>query len=416
MRVMFAVSSWPGHYYPMVPLGWALQAAGHEVRVACAASQTEAVTQAGLVPVPVLDGMDMVFLTRLRYLWDAQAGRWPYPWRPLHPVTGAEVSDLREFDFDRYVTENTAQTFGALVRSFDGAVGFARAWRPDLVIHDPLSTEGALAAAATKVPAVTHLWGPAGTHEPASHGLQIVPDYPAGTFARWKVGALGADAISRVIDPCPPQLTPPAAATRLPVRFVPYNGPGTAPDWVAAAGWVDAPGRPPRVGIIWGTSTTAMSGPRSFLLPTVVKAVAALGVEAVVTATAADLAALGPLPPGVRGAERCPLDQLLPGCDAIVHHGGAGCVMTAIDAGVPQLALTFAIEQRLNGERVAATGAGAHLDGHLADAGSIGAAVADLLGKPSYRRAAGQLRDASRARPAPAHLVPVLAGIAAGGA
>ena len=52
------------------------------------------------------------------------------------------------------------------------------------------------------------LWGPAGTHEPDSAGLKIVPEYPAGTFARWKVGALGADAIKYVIDPCPGQLAP----------------------------------------------------------------------------------------------------------------------------------------------------------------------------------------------------------------
>lgn len=408
MRVMFAVSSWPGHYYPMVPLGWALQAAGHEVRVVCTPDQTDAVTRAGLTPVPVLDGMDMVFLTRLRYLWDAQAGNWPYPWKPLHPLTGEEVGDLREFDFDRYVAENTPTTFGAMVRSFDAAVRFARAWQPDIVVHDPLSVEGALAAAAIGVPAVTHLWGPVGTHEPDALGLAIVPDYPAGTFARWKVRSLGRDVITHVIDPCPEPLAPPTDGRRIPARFLPYNGSGVAPAWVTDP--VDRP----RVCVVWGTSTTVMSGSRSFLLPSIVEAVSALDVDVVVTATADDLAALGTLPPGVRGVERCPLHVLLPTCDAIVHHGGAGCVMTALDAGVPQLALTFAIEQRLNGERIAAAGAGAHIPGHLADVGSIRAAVSDLLDKPAYRQMAVDLRDASHHRPAPADLVSVLVDLAAG--
>jgi hypothetical protein len=406
---MFAVSSWAGHYYPMVPLGWALQAAGHEVRVVCAPSQTDAITRTGLTPVPVLDGMDMVFLTRLRYLWDAQAGNWPYPWRPLHPLTGEEVADLREFDFDKYMSENTASTFGAMIRSFDAAVRFAKTWQPDLVIHDPLAVEGALAAAAVKVPAVTHLWGTAGTHEAPSVGLQIVPDYPAGTFAKWKVGTLGPNAITHVIDVCPDELAPPTAATRLPARYVPYNGAGIAP------AWVDEPSEKPRVCVVWGTSTTAMSGPKSFLLPTIVEAVAGLDVEVVVTATAEDLASLGPLPDGVRGAERCPLHVLLPTCAAVVHHGGAGCAMTALDAGVPQLALSFAIEQALNGERIANTGAGAHLPGHLATVDSIRAAVTDLLDKPSYAAAAADLRESAHARPAPAKLVAALVELATTG-
>ncbi|ASW54616.1 nucleotide disphospho-sugar-binding domain-containing protein [Plantactinospora sp. KBS50] len=409
MRVMFAVSGWPGHYYPMVPLGWALQAAGHEVRVACAPSQTAALMATGLTPVPVLDGMDMVFLSRLRYLWDAQAGNWPYPWRPLHPLTGQEVEDLREFDFDRYVSEHTGQTFGALVRSFDAAVRLARSFRPDLVVHDPLATEGALAAAATGVPAAVHLWGPAGTHEAPEHGLSLVPEYPPGTFAKWKVRELGAKTVRHVIDPCPTELAPPTEAHRLPVRFVPYNGPGGAPDWVLD------PAEKPRVCVVWGTSTTRMSGPRSFLLPAVIEAVAGLDVEVVVTATAEDLAAAGPVPDGVRVLERCPLHLVLPGCAAVVHHGGAGCTMTAVQTGTPQLALTFAIEQALNGERVAATGAGAHLPGHLADVPAIRAAVAALVEKPGPAEAAARLRADLAGRPTPAELVDTLVDLAAGG-
>ena len=188
-----------------------------------------------------------------------------------------------------------------------------------------------------------------------------------------------------------------------------YNGPGTAPDWVLH------PSDRPRVCVVWGTSTTRMSGPRSFLLPTIIEAVAGLDVEVVVTATAEDLAAAGPLPAGVRGVERCPLHLLLPSCDAVVHHGGAGCLMTALHTGTPQLALSFAIEQQLNGERVATTGAGAHLGGHLATVDSIRAAVSGFIDKPSYRTAAQRLRDSLATRPSPAQLVDVLADLAAKG-
>ncbi|GAA3343160.1 hypothetical protein GCM10020358_40800 [Amorphoplanes nipponensis] len=233
-----------------------------------------------------------------------------------------------------------------------------------------------------------------------------MPEYPAGTFARWKVGSLGPDAVTHVVDVCPPALAPPTTATRLPVRFVPYNGPGAGPPGD------DRPAGRPRVCVVWGTSTTAMSGPRSFALPDIVTALAGLDVEVVVTATAEDLDRLGPLPRGVRGVERCPLRLVLPGCSAVVHHGGAGCTMTAVDAGVPQLGVSFAIEQALNAERVAAAGAGAHLPGHLAGVDTVRAAVTDLLDKPAYAAAARALREDARARPTPADLVSTLAGLA----
>jgi hypothetical protein len=407
MRILFAVSSWPAHWYPMVPLGWALQSAGHEVRVLCAPSQEQAAKVAGLTPVPALHGMDMVFLSRLRYQWDAQAGNWPYPWLPLHPVTGEEMSSLDEFDFGRYVTENTADTFGALVRSFDATAKFTKAWRPELVIHDPVCTEGQLAAAIAKVPAVVHLWGPAGTHEPRENNLSLVPEYPPGTFAKWKVGDLSNKRVTHVIDPNPAELAPPIGfSERIPVRYVPYNGPGEAPTWLST------PPEKPRVCLVWGTSTTAMSGPRSFALPRMVEAVADLDAEVVLTATGADLERLGPLPDSVRVLERFPLRLLLPTCSAVVHHGGAGCLMTAMATGVPQVALTYAIEQQLNGERLAGAGAGAQLRGDLADPAAIRAAVTDLLDKPSYAQAAKRLADGIAARPSPHDLTERLVHLA----
>ena len=130
------------------------------------------------------------------------------------------------------------------------------------------------------------------------------------------------------------------------------------------------------------------------------------------TAPADDLARLGTVPPGVRALERYPLHALLPTCAAVVHHGGAGCVMTALDAGVPQLALTFAVEQECNGERVAGAGAGLQMRGHLAEPAAVRAAVTDLLAKPSFARSAAALRDDLRGRPTPASLVDQLAALA----
>ncbi|MEU0562285.1 nucleotide disphospho-sugar-binding domain-containing protein [Dactylosporangium sp. NPDC006015] len=405
MRVLFSVSSWPTHYSSMVPLGWALQAAGHELRVLCAPSQTAAVAGAGLPPVPLLGGMEVAVHNRLSYVREALAGQWPYPWTPLHPVTGAQMSTLDGFDAAAYARTDGARFAEASAAGHDAAVAFAREWRPDLVVHDPVSTEGLLAALAAGVPAILALWGPVGTHE--APPVRILPDDLGDSFARHGFGPFGPDLIRHVLDPCPDEVAPPVGGERLPVRYVPYNGPGVPPPRQPRGGRK-------RVCVTWSTALSTMTGPRSYALPAIVEALAGLGVEAVLTATREDAEALGPVPPGVRLLERCPLYALLPDCDAVVHHGGAGSAMTAMVTGTPQLAITFASEQACLAGRMAAAGAGLHLPGHTATAETIAATVAALLDNSAHQRAATALRRAAVSRPTPVELLPRLEKLAAG--
>jgi len=405
VRVLFTVSAWPGHWYPMVPLGWAVQSAGHEARVLCAPSQSAAVSAAGLVPVPVLDGLDMVLQSRLSHYRLAQSGRWPYPWLPPHPVTGEELRDLAEFDFPAYRKAHREAALAATARSFDAAVDVAASWRPDVVVHDRLSLEGLLVSRVLGVPAALHLWGPVGTAEEG--GLRLMPGDPTGSFPRYGVGELSADLVGHVIDPCPDALRPPiGAADRLPVRHVPYHGGAPAAPLASPA-----PGRP-RVCVVWGTSLTRMVGPRSFAVPTVLSALSTVDVDVLVLVSRQDADRLA-VPDGVIVRAEYPLWQALQGCAAVVHHGGAGCTMTALAAGVPQLAVTYAEEQAANGERVAAAGAGRHVPGAVADVATIRDAGAAVLDGPGYGEAAARLRAQLESRPTPAELVERLAGLRA---
>ncbi|MFJ5233534.1 nucleotide disphospho-sugar-binding domain-containing protein [Kitasatospora sp. NPDC088391] len=408
MRVLFTVSDWPGHWSAMVPLGWALQAAGHEVRVVCAPSQEEPLARAGLTAVPVLDGWDMAFQGRLQNYLNAGKDLWPYPEPPLHPVTGEPLADLADFDLGGWFKENVPVLSERARRSTDAAVGFARWWRPDVQVHDLVSIEGLLLGRVLGIPSAVHLWGPAGTdeHEP---GLTLVPVDMSRSFERYAVGEPGFDRLTHVIDPNPAALAPALlGAERLPVRFVPYNGPGAVPGWLA-----ELPERP-RVCVVWGTSVSEMFGEVSFTVPKVVEALSDLGVEVVLTLTGADRDRMeGELPDGVRLLERVPLHLLLPHCDLVVHHGGAGCVMTALAAGVPQLALTNGVEQRLNADRIAAAGAGLGLSNAAVEVAQIRAAAERLLRDPAHRAAAERLRAENEARPAPADLVRTLEQLAA---
>ncbi|WP_399930753.1 nucleotide disphospho-sugar-binding domain-containing protein [Streptomyces kanamyceticus] len=408
MRVLFTVSDWPGHYYPLVPLGWALQAAGHEVRVVCASSQTGTLRRTGLTPVPLVEpGLEMAVQGRLRNFWDAQQGRWPHPEPPPHPLTGEPLARLDDFDFAAFRAADRPRIARATSDNFDAVVGFARAWRPDLVVHDRMSIEGLLAARVLGVPAVLHLWGPHGTAEPEPE-LRVIPGDPTGSFPRHGVPPMGPELIEYVIDPCPPSLEPPTDARRLRMRHIAYNGPGPDP------GIGPPPAGRPRVCVVWGHSVTRMYGPCSRLLPELAASFTDLGAEIMLLAGPADLAALGEPPPGTRVMENVPLRTVLPGSAAVVHYGGSGCTMTAVAAGVPQLGIPFSAEQALNAGRVAKAGAGLVVPASSPDRSARGrAALRRLLAEPSFRQTAARLGEELLATPAPADLVPVLEELAA---
>lgn len=400
MRVLFTVSAWPGHYYPLVPLGWGLQAAGHEVRVACAPSQERTLRQAGLTPAPVLAEIDMAFLARLQNVRKAASGDWPYPGLPPHPVTGQPMESLDEFSFEREIVPRYVKP---LKESYAAAVDLAGRWRPDLVVHELLSMEGLLAARVVDVPSVLHLWGPVGTAEDPTLGL--VPQDFTGSFREYGVGDLGPELIERAVDPCPAALRPalPDVTERLPMRYVPYNGPGTMPQWL-----LDEPERP-RVCVVWGNSPRRMVGASAFALPQIVRALAGLDVEVVLAAGPADAAELGELPSQVRLLENFPLQQLLPGCSAVIHHGGAGAVMTALAAGVPQLVVPHAMDQFTNAERVAACGAGLGIRGYEITVDGVRDAVLRLLREESFAACARRLRQENDRLPSPLDMAGSLA-------
>jgi len=395
MRVLYAVSAWPTQYMSMVPLAWAFQAAAHEVRVLCAASQVAPTTRAGLTPVPVLDGASIELHNRLHYVREVREGRWPYPWAPLHPVTGVPMCTLDDFNVAAYQRDLEPALAARAAAGVDAAVRYARHYDPGLIVHDAGSLEGPLLGRLLGVPSVAYAWGPVGADLDNRYG--VAPRDISHSYERYGLEPPAPGDFPMLVEPCPPEVTGRADIGSQPVRYVPYNGTAAVPEWLAA------PRRRPRVAVSWSTALTRISGPESYRLPSIMRALAALGVEVVVTATPEDVAALGTVPDRLRVLEQFPLSLLLPSCDAVVHHGGAGSTMTAAVAGVPQLAVTFASEQAFNAERIAACGAGRHLPGHLCDEDRIGAMVTELLG-PDLGSAAEALRDRLTDRPAPAEL------------
>ncbi len=406
MKVLFVVSAWAGHYSCMVPLGWALQAAGHDVRVAVAPPAADAVSRSGLTVVPVLDTLDLNVITRMMYYQEATDGTRTLPGLPLHPLTGEPVSDLSEFDFATDGLKYFEGCEAAVRRSYDGCVEFARSWRPDLVVYDLMSAEGALAATLIGVPSVYFPPGLFGTTE-TEPGVNLGDGDPSGSWPRYGQEPWHGSQIEYVIDPSPAGALPPAGdALRIPIRYIPYNGAAVVPDWLRR------PAAGTRACILWGNSATGGFGPDLPVLPYAIEAAACSAEEVVLSANEKQVDALGPLPPNVRVLRNFPLHLLLAVSDLFIHHGSTNTAMNAAATGVPQVSLALNDEQKTVSGRMASTGVSRVVPGLSASAEEVRDAVKTVLGDPSYRRAAEKVREGIAAQTAPATVVPMLEHLA----
>lgn len=148
----------------------------------------------------------------------------------------------------------------------------------------------------------------------------------------------------------------------------------------------------PRDRVLLSFSTTVMTG-QPALVQRVCDAVAATGMNAVLT--------LGPAldRDRLRVADNIELlsfadhDELLPGCSAVVTHGGLGTTLRALAHGVPLLLLPLGRDQALNAERATRLGVGIQLSAD-ATAAEIRAELIPLLADP--RVAAAAVRMAER--------------------
>ena len=286
----------------------------------------------------------------------------------------------------------------------DDLVSCARSWRPDLVVFESASFAGPLVARLVGVPAVRQLW----TADFTATLDRMERKLLGPLFARFgldEIGVLGDFAL----DSCPVWLQVTDDRPRQPIRYIPYNGPAMLPDWLR----VPPPRR--RVCVTWETSLTGISGAdRMAHVPRVVRGLAGFDVEVVVLESRREL--FTPMPANVRLVDPVPLQLLLPSCDAIIHQGGGGTLMTALVCGLPQLIVPSNPDQAFNARQLAATGAGRYLPGgeDVTEA-EVAEHAAVILSALAYRDAARELRAEALARPAPADVVPILEQLARAG-
>ncbi|MGY1604461.1 nucleotide disphospho-sugar-binding domain-containing protein [Geodermatophilus sp. SYSU D00815] len=368
MRVLVVASPLPGHVLPLVPLAAALRDAGHEVVLATAADGLGA-APAGLAAEDVAPGLRIgpLFLRALS----------------RHPRL------MREEMAGRAGTRAVRILFGAVgERMADGVAELARRFGPDLVVHEPLAPAGAEAAARQRVPAVL-----------VEGNLFDAEELFAAVLADYvpRRGAAAFPTPAEVLVTAPASLVGPRRGR--PMRFVAATPERPFPEEFTR------PGARPRVLV----SRSTVADPRRDRLMMAVAAAAA-GTDLDVVLVRPDRwVARKELAPNVRTTDWLPFPAVLPAAAGIVHHGGAGTLLTALAAGVPQLVVRGAGDRRVNADLVAARGAGLAADLPDLSPALLERLVADAALTAAAREVAAEIA----AMPPPAELVPVLETAAA---
>ncbi|MEV0275037.1 nucleotide disphospho-sugar-binding domain-containing protein [Streptomyces sp. NPDC050610] len=377
MRILVIAGCSEGFVMPLVPLSWALRAAGHDVLVAASENMGPTVTDAGLPFAPVCSGVEMPEV--LSFDRDGDRTTMPREEEPL----------LRHI----------GRGYGRLVlRMMDEALALADRWRPDLVLTETYSLTGPMVAAARGVPWI-------------EQSIRLAaPD----TITRAAVGELAPElcALGRTefpdpmlsLDVCPPSMRPRSKPGATRMRYVPYNG-----RIEQVPSWVFEERKRPRLCLTFGTRVPL---PNENTIPGGLTLLQALGRELpklgyeVVVAVSDELArTLDPLPEGVLAAGRFPLSAILPACDVAVHHGGHGTTLTCLAEGVAQVSVPVIAEVWDSARLLHAAGAGVQVPWTEASVETVTAACAAIRDDRSYIDTARRLRDEVAALPSPADIV-----------
>ncbi|AJT62649.2 nucleotide disphospho-sugar-binding domain-containing protein [Streptomyces chattanoogensis] len=385
MRILFVAAPGVGHLLPAVPTAWAAQSAGHEVRVAATGPSLDMATRLGLAAVEVSDGTATHAYRRLaeRSMAARPAAHdlstaWQRFTRPPRPEGG---QDGAGGDQDAGMSE----TLEVGRRMTDGILRAIRDWAPDLLVFTSYIGGGQSAADQAGVASV-HI----GLGMPYPDLSALLPDSPAPPVL--------------TADVCPPSLRPPGAKPGVPLRFVPCNGGGVVPDWLLVRP------RRPRICVTWGSVLPELGMDET--LATVLEALAGFDAEVVLAIGSATPPAGRPLPPGVRPVGWVPLTALLPGCAAVVHHGGSGSTFTALALGIPQVVMPHAADQPVNAQAVLRRGVGTALEKTRPGRAELREAVERALGDAEIRQACAEVREEIAAMPGPDAFVRRLAAAA----
>lgn len=371
MRVLVVVAPFAGHAYPVVPLAWELRTAGHDVLVATAGPAVRA-ADAGLPVADVARHFD--------------------PRRTRRRVALRNPALARAARTGRGGTRALVTLLGEINDELaDSTVALADQWGPELVVYGALAPVGALVAARHDVPGVLFdhtMWDGRELSFATTGHLE---------YACGRHGVTAPATPTETVRLAPPSVAGDRSGFRM--RYVPYDG-----GWVTPA-WLVRP-HPTRIAMVHSSPDDT----GGVLERAVLRAAPSRDADAELVLLRPDLGPRTTLPAGVRTLEWTGLDALLPGCAAIVHHGGTETLLAALAHGVPQLVVPDSAETRHNARLLRRRGAGFVARSRDLSAGLL----RRLVSHEAVTTAAAEVRVEMAAGRSPAEVADMLGDLPAG--
>jgi UDP:flavonoid glycosyltransferase YjiC (YdhE family) len=384
MRVLMTITPGTGHTYPMVPLAWALQMAGHQVLVASSGPGL-AMGEAGVRTVDVAPGLSL--------------GQMQGKLAQHHPELAARLAhDALDSNYLDTIGAAVAAALRLQPEMVEAMIRTAEEWRPDVIVHSPLLTPGLVAAAKLGIPAVQHEFGfvrPSG---------RIMREVHADLFEKHGVEL---PEVQATIDITPPSIAAPEPGSWM-MGFVPYNGSGPLPgpifDFLTNAPDV------PRIAVTLGSGPAPEEA--ALIFERVLEMAPKTDAEFVMVVPTMDLEPFGPLPDNVRSFGWAPYTALMAHCSVVIHHGGPGSALGAIANGVPQVIPAFkGLARPLIADSMVKRGIG-----KVVPPEEIGPELVEsLLADTAMPAASAEVRDEIKNMPTPYEIVDRLAALAEAG-
>jgi UDP:flavonoid glycosyltransferase YjiC (YdhE family) len=394
VRLLLGAFGDPGHAFPMIPLGRALAARGHDVTLQTWGRWEEDVIAGGMAFSPAPE--DPVF---------------PTPGHPMNP-----------YDAALPLTRMT--------------VPLVEEVRPDAVVADILTLAPALAAelagvrVATLIPHVhpalergmppysvgarrprtavgRALWRAPGAL--LDHGLRIGRDQRNATR-----GALGLPPVERLwgglsrelclVATFPhleyPRRWPPGTEIVGPLLWEPpFEGEAEPP-----------PGDEPLVLVAPSTS----QDPDHRLLRSALLGLADVPVRVLATTNRRPLHAPPAVPANARVVEWLSYARTMPRCDVVVCHGGHGTVARALASGCVVVVVPAGGDMAENAARIDWAGVGVRVPHRMCTPRAVGLAVGRALAKPGLRRRAREVSAWAATHDGPGHATALVERFARG--
>ncbi|MDP8922525.1 MAG: glycosyltransferase [Chloroflexota bacterium] len=386
MRILFTCSAALGHLHPLVPIARAAAQAGHEVAFATQAPFAPTVERTGFRVFPA--GM-------------AKATADAFP----------EAATLRGPDIGAFVLAHVRPAQAAAMAA--DLLNIVAEWRPDLLVRESHEYGACIVAERLGLPyAVVEIIAGGMSQERrailsaglagvlAAHGLPPDPE-------------LRIEERQLVLSPFPPSYRGGAARVAdtpwLSIRPTPFDQSGDEQQ----PAWIEELAAQPTAYLTLGTSLLFNARPAIFrafiegLANERLNLIVAVGPNN-------DPADFGPAPPNVRIERYIPQTLLFSRCAVVICHGGSGTVMAALAHGLPLVLVPIGADQPQNARRCADLELARVLDEDTLDPAVARAAVLQVLGTPSYRQHAEQLRAEIDALPGPEQAVTLLERLASG--